>query len=319
MGWGKFDDHYPSNRKIRPLSDAGFRLDVSSILWSSANLTDGFIPRDELHLASDVKQPGKAATELVRRGRWHAAGEGCRTETCPAGKPGDGWQIHDYLGFNDSKKVVEDRRTLDRNRKRKKPDPGGTTPPEPPGIPEDSDRNLVGIPEDSTPEGDRNPSGIQPSARPRARTRAPAPRPVPSPSTSGGDDPTDLATVDAGEARDDIEPGHDHGPTGAITALYAAGVPLTDHGKAHRAIAAGIQRYGPDNVRRGVLRLIAEDRACTPDTLRIAIHADDPPASTPGQPRRRTASEKASGWLTVGLDEPDDPGPQLRAISGGAP
>lgn len=311
MGWGKFDDRYPSNRKIRPLSDAGFRLDVSAILWSSENLTDGFIPRDELHLASDVKQPVKAAAELVKRGRWHLAGEGCDTDTCPAGTPGDGWQIHDYLGFNESKQMVEDRRKADRERKRKPSSSGGRPPRGPGGVPEDSSRNPGGGQPESTPEAAGIPS--DPSRMPagaHARSRPPS-RPVPSPNTSG-DDPTPLASGDASE--------RDHGPAGALSALYAAGVPMTDHGRAHRTIAAALDRYDPTLVRRGVLQLIAEDRACTPDTLRIAIHADDPPPAGQQPGRRRTATEKAAGWLTVGLDDPTtDTGPALRAITGGAP
>lgn len=316
MGWGKFDDRYPSNRKIRPLSDAGFRLDVSAILWCSENLTDGFVPRDELHLASDVKHPVKAADELVRRGRWHLAGEGCDTETCPTGKPADGWQIHDYLDFNDTKEMVDARRAADRKRKRKPTVPDGTPPPGDGKGQPDSKRSPAGIPEESASESgtenERSPNGVQPSALPRGRTRAPAPRPVPS-LTASGDDPTDLASVDA---HDEREP--DHGPAGALTALYAVGVPMTDHGRAHRTIAAALDHYDPDLVRRGVLQLIAEDRACTPDTLRIAIHAgDEPAAAQPGQQRRRTATEKADAWLTVGV-EPHEQAPPLRAITGGA-
>jgi hypothetical protein len=43
MPWAKFDDRYPWHRKVRPLSDAAFRLDVSAICWCAENLTDGVI------------------------------------------------------------------------------------------------------------------------------------------------------------------------------------------------------------------------------------------------------------------------------------
>jgi hypothetical protein len=107
MPWGKFDDRYPWHRKIRPLSDAAFRLDVSAILWCSENLTNGVIAADQLTLVSDVKRPAKAAAELVKQVRWHEHGHTC--DDCPAPPPG-GWAVHDWLDFNPARaKVEEDR------------------------------------------------------------------------------------------------------------------------------------------------------------------------------------------------------------------
>ena len=40
MPWAKFDDRYPWHRKVRGLSDAAFRMDVSAVCWCAENLTD---------------------------------------------------------------------------------------------------------------------------------------------------------------------------------------------------------------------------------------------------------------------------------------
>ena len=285
MGWGKFDDRYALNRKVRPLSDAAFRLDVSSVLWCNAQLTDGRIERDELTLVSDVKQPGKAATELVRRGRWHPAGEGCGTEQCPTGESGDGWQIHDYLEFNDSKKAVTDRREADRLRKQRKPGPRGKPPREPAGIRRDSERNPDGIRAASTPEAERIPS--DPSRTPagaRAQARAPS-RPL---TTSADYDPTDLASIDAGEAHDPSE----RTPAQHLGARYAAGVPLSrHHGQAVHTLSAAIDLgYDPAMLERAVDVLIAEQRQCTPDSLRIAIGAAPGNWGSAGRPAGHNTS-----------------------------
>jgi hypothetical protein len=93
MVWAKFPDSYPRHRKVWPLSDAAFRLDTSGIMWSCDVLSDGHIPADDLVAISPVKQPRKAAAELVRRGRWHEPGHDC--PRCPA--VADGWVIHDFL------------------------------------------------------------------------------------------------------------------------------------------------------------------------------------------------------------------------------
>lgn len=86
MPWARFDDRFPSNRKIRMLGDGAFRLYVSAVCWSAENLTDGFIPHDELLLVSDTRDAEGACEELVKRKLW----------TAVAG----GWQIHDYHEYN---------------------------------------------------------------------------------------------------------------------------------------------------------------------------------------------------------------------------
>lgn len=270
MGWGKFDDRYALNRKVRPLSDAAFRLDVSAILWCNAQLTDGRIEPDELAQVSDVKAPTKAAAELVRRGRWHPAGKGCGTDECPPGEPGDGWQIHDYLEFNESKKIIEARRTADRNRKKK---PRGSSPPpkNPDGFQPESERNPGGV----RPASEVDSAGIpsDPSRTPagaRAQARAPS-RPVPSlPDVEDPDPPG--ASVDAQEPH---EPDRSSERTAAqrLTARYAAGVRLADGGQAIRTLTSAlVDDRLPERLLEGAVDvLIAEQGACTRGRLRVAL------------------------------------------------
>lgn len=98
MTWAKLDDCFPFDIKIRTVSDAAFRLDVSAICWSAAHGSDGHIEPGWLDLLSDVKKPGPAVTELIKSGRWHVPGHDCQSKWC---RPIDnGWLIHNYLRYN---------------------------------------------------------------------------------------------------------------------------------------------------------------------------------------------------------------------------
>lgn len=117
MPWVRIDDRYPSHRKVGPLSDPAFRLDVSAWCWSAENLTDGHVGPDELALIPAIRQPAKAAAELVRRGRWHLPGHDCQSEHC---RPiVDGWLIHDYLVYNKSAVEVRADRAAAAERQRR--------------------------------------------------------------------------------------------------------------------------------------------------------------------------------------------------------
>lgn len=118
MTWAKFDDRYPWHRKVRGLSDAAFRMDVSAVCWCAENLTDGVIEAEFLALVSDVRNARKAAAELVRAGRWHDADHEC--EACPPITPG-AHVIHDYLDYNPTREKVE----RDRESRRKAGEIGG--------------------------------------------------------------------------------------------------------------------------------------------------------------------------------------------------
>jgi hypothetical protein len=90
----RFDDQFPIHRKVSGLTDAAFRLHVEAIFWCARNLTDGFIAQDDLANVSRYRRPGGYLTELVTRGAWDVVD--------------GGWQIHDFLDWQQSRsKVLE--------------------------------------------------------------------------------------------------------------------------------------------------------------------------------------------------------------------
>lgn len=105
MPWARFDDHMPSHRKVRPLSDGAFRLWVSAVCWCNANHTDGTVFYRDLTYVSDVKRPRKYVTELVISGLWEEFD--------------GGWTVHDFLDYNPSSAEVTAARKLKTERQRK--------------------------------------------------------------------------------------------------------------------------------------------------------------------------------------------------------
>ncbi|MBC2903187.1 hypothetical protein [Streptomyces cupreus] len=157
MPWARFDDRFPSNRKVRLLSDGAFRLYVSAICWSAENLTDGVIKTAELRLVADVRATRTRAKELVDAELFEVL-------------EGVGWKIHDYHDYNPTAEQVRadrEQRTARQQRWRKKKQ-GGTPDPEPPnGSPDvdastdasrDASRNGVGDAAPSRPVPTRTPS-----------------------------------------------------------------------------------------------------------------------------------------------------------------
>lgn len=117
MPWVRFDDQFPTHRKVEGLSDGAFRLHVTAIFWCARNLTDGWVPQNDLSMAAPrtCNRPEKLVHQLVTRGVWHEPGHDC--PDCPA--ISDGWVIHDYLEFQPSKADVEAERAANRERQRK--------------------------------------------------------------------------------------------------------------------------------------------------------------------------------------------------------
>lgn len=135
MPWARFDDRFPSNRKIALLSDRAFRLYVTAICWSAENLTDGVIEREELRLIASYRGVNRAVTELTERGLWLA------TDT--------GWEIHDYLVYNFSREQVLAERKKNAARQAAfkarhggKKTPPGTPLPDPQEQPDDGSSNA---------------------------------------------------------------------------------------------------------------------------------------------------------------------------------
>ena len=124
MPYLNIDDGMDEHPKVDALSDAAFRLYVSSKLYCARKLTDGFLP---LGKARRLTATGKDATakELIDAGLWHDLGEGCNKPECieertchEHGRKGH-YIVHDYLQWNHSKHWWDTRRAAETERKRK--------------------------------------------------------------------------------------------------------------------------------------------------------------------------------------------------------
>lgn len=186
MPWARFDDRFPSNRKIRLLSDGAFRLYVSAICWSAENLTDGVITKAELRLVADVKSPRTRAQELVEAGLWEEL-------------PGVGWRIHDYHDYNPTAEQVRaDRKAKSARQQRWRARKSGENPtPDPPGGKANVDAST-----DASVDASRDASG---DAAPRAR--------VPDPTRP------DLLVVDVGGVPTGSSPAEPPEPDGPPTPI----------------------------------------------------------------------------------------------------
>lgn len=104
MTWVKLDDNFTDHPKVDALSDAAFRLHVAALCYCNRHLTDGFVPAAALGKLTPHARPGLSASELVAKGTWFEA-QG-------------GFQVHDYLDFQESAEQVKARRKDDADRKR---------------------------------------------------------------------------------------------------------------------------------------------------------------------------------------------------------
>src|SRR5262249_52357032 len=134
MAWIRLDDqiaHHPKFLRVGPIASW---LWVCCIGYAQKFLTDGFIPTEAVPTLGSVPEPNEHANILVKHKLLEIVD--------------GGYQIHDYLDFNDSAACVKERKQQDRVRK-------------------ESERNPNGIHEDS-----------KRLARGRERARAPAPHPI---------------------------------------------------------------------------------------------------------------------------------------------
>lgn len=109
------DDGFPDHEKVDALSDGAFRLHVSGMHYCARKLSDGAIPVARVDRLKPNYKPNQLQ-ELLRGGLWHKGGDGCGTEECPVGKPGE-YVIHDYLEWNKPAEWWEDRRRQETERK----------------------------------------------------------------------------------------------------------------------------------------------------------------------------------------------------------
>lgn len=106
MSHTRFALGFPAHKKIAGLSDAAFRLWVSAMDRARAQGTDGQLDELDLDLVAKCPPKGpkrtKLIAELVAAGLW---------------EPTDGgWQIHDYLDWQDSSERVRTLRERARER-----------------------------------------------------------------------------------------------------------------------------------------------------------------------------------------------------------
>ena len=102
MTWSKIDDQLHAHPKVQHAwhaDPAALGLHLLALSHAGAFLTDGHVPETfvRTHLASPTKRR-RAVAALVSAGLWETA-EG-------------GWQIHDFLDFNQSRQEVTDSRSV---------------------------------------------------------------------------------------------------------------------------------------------------------------------------------------------------------------
>lgn len=104
MSWFRIDDNFDNHPKVLAIPRGAARLRAVGLwtevgTWCARQLTDGLFP------PSMVEEKGGSRADLrwlLEVDLWHALGQGCGTDTCPAGVPGQ-HRMHDYLDWNPSR------------------------------------------------------------------------------------------------------------------------------------------------------------------------------------------------------------------------
>ena len=150
MPWGRLDDGLYDHPKLDDLGRdrlAGVGLWTLAISWCNRRLTDGFVPSDRIRLLGGTPA---LADRLVASGLFERHPEG--------------YVVHDFLTFNESREQVEARRDADRKRKRR---PNGHDPDDQSGsarMPRGKRPDSGGSPAGVHPETDGSPDGNQPDS-----------------------------------------------------------------------------------------------------------------------------------------------------------
>jgi hypothetical protein len=110
MAWGRLDDQANGNPKLLALSDAAWRMWGCALIYCQSQLTDGFVPTPAIHtFGVQARDKEKVADELCATQVRGYAPLWARVE--------GGYQLHDYLQWNDSRQAVLAKRHRDRKRK----------------------------------------------------------------------------------------------------------------------------------------------------------------------------------------------------------
>ena len=112
MAWARLCDQANGNGKLIALSNGAYRLWISALVYCQRNLTDGFVPE---HAVSTFGVRAKSPREL----------RSFTEELCRVSVPGKaplwhpvagGYQVHDYLDWNECKETVEANREITKRR-----------------------------------------------------------------------------------------------------------------------------------------------------------------------------------------------------------
>jgi hypothetical protein len=105
MPWGKIDDSLYDHPKLDELPPAMrmpcVGLWAVAISWCNRRLTDGHVPKGRIRLLGGTIQQAEALVSVRL-----------------FDKEGDGYRVHDFLDFNDSREYVMSRRAADATRQR---------------------------------------------------------------------------------------------------------------------------------------------------------------------------------------------------------
>jgi hypothetical protein len=101
MVWFKVDDRFHQHPKVRTAGNAAIGLWIRCGTYCSQYETDGFVPRN----VADSYGTRVQIDKLIRAGLWVPVN--------------GGWQMSDYLDYNPSHQVLDQKRKVDRERKRR--------------------------------------------------------------------------------------------------------------------------------------------------------------------------------------------------------
>lgn len=106
MAWVRIDDSALGDLKIVRLPDSALRLWLKGLCYCQMHLTDGLIPREAIGPMEAKRKDVDALCSVLVVGKsplWE--------------RDGDGFRVHDYLKYNDSREDVNARKDADRVRK----------------------------------------------------------------------------------------------------------------------------------------------------------------------------------------------------------
>ena len=111
--WVRINDSAMTDLKIVRLPDSALRLWLKGLCYCQMHLTDGYIPKEALGPMEAKRKDVESLCKVLVEGK------------SPLWEPhGDGFQIHDYLNYNDGRAEVLARQEKDRARKRVSKDSG---------------------------------------------------------------------------------------------------------------------------------------------------------------------------------------------------